>query len=398
MSGHNRHSNEDIGWHFGIAIDGTHETGNVASCPDVINEIKRDMMKLLQDYKEKKRQKIRIEEEDAQLAHARYQSLEQHQFEHDQWVYRASRGTCYDEGGISRPPSIPQMHRSATVQETSSRGSRDMAYKQMSAPAAKLRVVELEFEKDRTRTKQSKVNSSWLKAGKKKMIKAFGSWVIDINVPFTMVDSVYTNPSLKTVREISPDVRAPSLFELLDKIFLIPNTCIDKVKIGKTGRLEPDVDKQIEAMRQVFLYKDRMNSFGSSIAERPIISLIVDQQPQDIQSSDCESEGHCHFRVVMVEAEVEEMEETEVQMRWITLLIVVVVSLLKMTEEVDVLRISNQENRHKLIVVSEKEPVQPHGYPTDAMYGYAGFQEVTSSFIGPGLFAPSGGYNNMTVS
>ncbi|KAJ8425641.1 hypothetical protein Cgig2_008691 [Carnegiea gigantea] len=40
-----------------------------------------------------------------------------------------------------------------------------------------------------------------------------------------------------------------------------------------------------------------------------------------------------------------------------------------------------------------KEPVQPHGYPTDAMYGYAGFQEVPSSFTGPGLFAPLGGYD-----
>jgi len=40
-----------------------------------------------------------------------------------------------------------------------------------------------------------------------------------------------------------------------------------------------------------------------------------------------------------------------------------------------------------------KEPVQPHGYPTDAMYGYAGSQEVPSSFTEPNLFAPSGGYD-----
>ena len=30
-----------------------------------------------------------------------------------------------------------------------------------------------------------------------------------------------------------------------------------------------------------------------------------------------------------------------------------------------------------------KEPVQPHGYPTDAMHGYAGFHEVPSSLQGP---------------
>ena len=129
MSGRNSHSTEDIGWRFGIAIDGSrkqvqckfcskvirggitrlkqhlaHKTGDVASCPDVSVEVKRDMMKLLTEYKEKKRQKTRItrdledeitrsfnrndyvddeEEEDAQLAHARYRSLGQHRFEHN---------------------------------------------------------------------------------------------------------------------------------------------------------------------------------------------------------------------------------------------------------------------------------------------------------------------------
>jgi len=91
-------------------------------------------------------------EKEDQLAHARYQSLEQHRFDEQ------------------------QIHR--TINST---------YEQMSTPAARfaarLRVVELELEKDQTRTKQSKVNSSWLKAAKNKMIKPFGSWVTDINVP-----------------------------------------------------------------------------------------------------------------------------------------------------------------------------------------------------------------------
>ncbi|KAJ8430506.1 hypothetical protein Cgig2_010836 [Carnegiea gigantea] len=117
----------------------------------------------------------------------------------------------------------------ATVRESSSRASRDMAYEQMSTPTARLRAVEVELEKDRTRTKQSKVNTSWLKAAKNKMIKAFGSWVIDTNVPFTMVDSIYNNPLLETIREVGPDV---------------------------------------------FLYKDRMDTFGTSIAQRAIVLLM----------------------------------------------------------------------------------------------------------------------------
>ncbi|KAJ8424072.1 hypothetical protein Cgig2_020697 [Carnegiea gigantea] len=85
-----------------------------------------------------------------------------------------------------------------------------------------------------TNISQSKANSSWLKAAKNKLIKAFGSWVIDTNVPFTVVDSVYINPLWETIREVGPDVRASSSYELSDDISLISNTCIDKVKIEKT--------------------------------------------------------------------------------------------------------------------------------------------------------------------
>ena len=34
------------------------------------------------------------------------------------------------------------------------------------------------------------------------------------NVPFAVVDSIYTNPLLETIREVGPDVRAPSSYEL----------------------------------------------------------------------------------------------------------------------------------------------------------------------------------------
>jgi len=146
MSGNSNRSSEDIGWRFCTAVDGNrkqvqckfcskiikggitrlkqhlaHKKGDVAPCPDVSANVKRDMMRLLQDYKEKKIQKVRItrdledeitrsfnqnalvddeeEEEEDQLAYARYQSLEQHRIEHDQRVHRASRGAHYDEGG-----------------------------------------------------------------------------------------------------------------------------------------------------------------------------------------------------------------------------------------------------------------------------------------------------------
>ena len=46
------------------------------------------------------------------------------------------------------------------------------------------------------------------------MIKAFGSWVIDANVSFTVVDSVYTNLLLETICEAGPGIRASSSCEL----------------------------------------------------------------------------------------------------------------------------------------------------------------------------------------
>ncbi|KAJ8427812.1 hypothetical protein Cgig2_007788 [Carnegiea gigantea] len=132
-----------------------------------------------------------------------------------------------------------------------------MAYEQMSTPTARLRAVEVELEKHRTRAKQSKVNSSWFKAAKNKTIKAFGSCVVDTNVPFTLVDSVYSNPLLETIYVVGADARTPSAYELSAS----PNVIM---------RSEPDVDKQIKAMRQI----------------------AVNQQPQDMQSGDCESEEH----------------------------------------------------------------------------------------------------------
>ncbi|KAJ8432219.1 hypothetical protein Cgig2_003365 [Carnegiea gigantea] len=289
-SRHNSRSNEDIGWRFGIAIDRSrkqvqckfcskvirggitrlkqhlaHKTGDVAPCPDVSADVKRDMMKLLQDYKEKKRQKTRItrdledeitrsfnrddyvdekEEKDAQLAHARYQSLERHR----------------------RPPRVPQMRRSATVRETSSRGSREMAYEQMSTPAARLRAVEVELEKDRTRTKQSK------------------------------------------------------------DISLIPNTCIDKVKIGKTERSGGGGDGG----------NGGANEMGASYSSRQSTDYFTDRG-----------------RGVPVEDDRRSRRSPDEQPR---------------------------EPTHTYRRVRKgKEPVQPHGYPTDA--------------IGPGLFAHSSGYD-----
>ncbi|KAJ8421503.1 hypothetical protein Cgig2_013181 [Carnegiea gigantea] len=230
------------------------------------------------------------------------------------------------------------MRRSATVRESSSRASRDMAYEQMSTPAARLRAVEVELEKDRTRTKQSKVNTSWLKAGKNKMIKAFGSWVIDTNVPFTVVDSTYTNPLLETIHEVGPDV---------------------------------------------FLYKDRMDTFGTSIAQRAIASLMPcggdrgNGGANEMGASYSSRRSTDYFS---------DRDRDRDRGRGVPL-----------KDDRSSRRSPNEQPSEPTQTYRRirkgKEPAQPHGYPTDAMYGYVGFQEAPSSFTGPGLFASSGGHD-----
>ena len=128
MSGHSSRSTEDVGWHFGTAVDGNkkqvqckfcgkiikggitrlkqhlaHKTGDVAPCLEVFVEVKRDMSKLLQEFKEKKKDKVRMtrdleqeiarsinrididedeDEDDDQLAFSRYQSLQPVSYTH----------------------------------------------------------------------------------------------------------------------------------------------------------------------------------------------------------------------------------------------------------------------------------------------------------------------------
>jgi len=117
--------------------------------------------------------------------------LEQHRIEHNQRVYRASRGAHYDEGGSSGALNVPQMRRSATVRENSSRGFRNTINEQLPFPGDRLRAVEVELENDQMRTKQFKITTSWFKKAQKKMAKAWESFMIDTNVLFTMVDFIY---------------------------------------------------------------------------------------------------------------------------------------------------------------------------------------------------------------
>ncbi|KAJ8421444.1 hypothetical protein Cgig2_012090 [Carnegiea gigantea] len=257
------------------------------------------------------------------------------------------------------------------------------------------------------------------------MIKAFGSWVIDTNVPFIVVDSVYTNPLLETIREVGPDVRAPA-YELLD-------VYLPAKEIGQwISEFAPKwKDRGVTIIYDGWSSMTRLNlinfliysngftvfhkSVNASDVQRKDADYLfklmkkvveeVDQQPQDMQGSDCESEGHLspssshggsggggdggNGDANEIGASYSSRPSTDYftdRDRGVTV------------EDNRRSRRSPDEQPREPTqtyrrVRKGKELVQPHGYPTDAMYGYAGFQEVPSNFTGLGLFAPSGGYD-----
>ncbi|KAJ8441012.1 hypothetical protein Cgig2_021376 [Carnegiea gigantea] len=261
------------------------------------------MNKLLQELKEKKIDKVRrtrdleqeiarsinridVDEDDDedndQLAFARYQSLQQHQLRHDQQVFRASRGRFYDEVGCSQATQAP-MRRSFTVWEGGS-GKAVMAFTPLSTPTERLKAVQIDLEKGRTRTKQSKVNASWMKTTKKKLIKAFGSWVIDNNQPFTVVDSIYTNPLLDTIREVDRDYFIPEY--MYREHEQAPNEAEIRAGVQRVIiRLDPNIETQIIAMNQLFLYRQGQDTFGTPLAQRAVKNTTPDQQSQGTHNS-----------------------------------------------------------------------------------------------------------------
>ncbi|KAJ8427213.1 hypothetical protein Cgig2_028269 [Carnegiea gigantea] len=281
--------------------------------------------------------------------------------------------------------------------ESSSRASRDMAYEQMSTPAARLRAVEVELEKDRTRTKQSKVNTSWLKAAKNKMIKAFGSWVIDTNVPFTVVDSIYTNPLLETIREVGPDSFNPiNLDYIFDDDGLLKLWLSEKEQpvfegydLNWLNLDENEVNAAIDVEDDDDPQPDASAPFRYS----------VDQQPQDMQSSDRNSEenlspssshGGSGGGGDGGDGGANEMGASYSSRRSIDYFSDrdrdrgrgVPLEDDRRSQRSPNEQLSEPTQTYRPIRKG-KEPAQPHGYPTDAMYGYTGFQEAPSSFTGP---------------
>lgn len=257
-------SGDDIGWRFGESVDGSkrkikckfcgkvinggitrlkqhlaHKKGDVAPCACVSVEVKKDMMEILTNYKDNKRDKQRMEREveediinsmrrageesdeddDPDLLYARQLSRFEHESEYRREIYRG-QGGYYDAGNSSYNPTphLTSMNRSSSVRDaTHARQGRH----EIMNPITRLRARETDLEKDCQKKKQSKISTSIVKKAKKGLLKAFGNWFIDTNTPFKAIESPYTNPLMEKIREVGDKCRAPSAYDLAEVTFII---------------------------------------------------------------------------------------------------------------------------------------------------------------------------------
>ncbi|CAO2836261.1 unnamed protein product [Amaranthus hypochondriacus] len=148
------------------------------------------------------------DDDDIQLEIARQQSQMQQQFDYDRNLMRGR--SSFHEGGSSR---APQFIRSSTVKEV----GKNCTFEPITTSTSRLRDVEIDLEKYSKAKKQQKVNTPWLKKQSKKLLRAFGNWLIDTN------HSVYTNPLMNVIREAPPQCKAPTSYELAE--VYLPQEC-----------------------------------------------------------------------------------------------------------------------------------------------------------------------------
>ncbi|KAL2924156.1 DNA polymerase II large subunit [Bienertia sinuspersici] len=245
------------------------------------------MMALLMEYKDKKKDKQRIdreledqitksiheddEDDDPEMQYAIRQSQMQHEFDYYRDAYSRGRRGYYNEGGSSQPPP-PQLNRSASVHGF---------LQPTSTPAARLRAREVELEKDCQKKKQLKLGTGWLKKAKKELTKAFGNWMLDTNQPFRSIESPFTNPLMEVIRE-HPNVRAPSAYDIAELLKGVKNVI---------SRLERDVESQVRALQQIHVFRDQMDSFASASAQTGIKLMDPVQSRQSALSPPSSDNG-----------------------------------------------------------------------------------------------------------
>ncbi|XP_057970336.1 uncharacterized protein LOC131159441 [Malania oleifera] len=252
---------EDIGWHFGTAVDGNrhvimcklcgkiikggitrlkqhlaHKKSQVAGCSNVTTQVREQMMKHLQQYAEKKRDKQKRQEEaeaqirgdfenlsdeedleEESMRFARQESMRSQQQWEDRQRFRArttGRGNIYEEGGGSGSGATSGFNR-AGARSYSSRevGGSGRQWINPDAPEARLKAMDPILERSKS-AKQPKLNTKLLKGLRSKLGKAVGKFLIYNRIPANVADSPFMQPMLDIAAEVGKGVKGPSPYEI----------------------------------------------------------------------------------------------------------------------------------------------------------------------------------------
>ncbi|KAK8488966.1 hypothetical protein V6N11_019500 [Hibiscus sabdariffa] len=247
----------------------------------------------------------RCDEEEDELTIARRESIRsRHEWEERQRQRaRTGQDSVYEPGRGSN--SASQLFRSFSVRKPG-RSEREHQWTNFDSPGARLANMDPVLERSKS-LKQPKLTTSFLKNAKAKLGRAISKLILHEALPARIAESPFLPPVLQVAAEIGKSVKGPSAYEVtgvyLDEeyteiqawvngfkpiwkergYYLNPqflyganssNEVLSETMAGVINviqRIEPSMNDQILAMNQLLLYRDKVDSFGTPLAQAAIL-------------------------------------------------------------------------------------------------------------------------------
>ncbi|XP_074306703.1 uncharacterized protein LOC141641964 [Silene latifolia] len=214
------------------------KAGNVSGCPKVSPDVRREMWDLLVNFKAiKKDEEKRVREFEEDIVGS----------------YRASGNENDDNKDDDGNDQLTySRHQSQMQHET----DHHRQYEQNVGGAGGNRLtrncVDQAQSKKLGPEKQSKISTTWLKKAKKQLIKAWGNFMIDTNIPFRAIESPYANSLMQTIRDVGKGVRDPTAYAI-SEIYLPKayNERRNSLRLSNQYAMKEDANYYFKLMKDV---------------------------------------------------------------------------------------------------------------------------------------------------
>ncbi|KAK8499857.1 hypothetical protein V6N12_072560 [Hibiscus sabdariffa] len=305
---------DDYGWRW-LKEHLAGKTRNVKACESVSAEVRKNIAEQLKELqkekavrqrrKEELEERIRIgnhgdygdsDEEEDELTIARRESIRsRHEWEERQRQRaRTGQDSVYEPGRGSN--SASQLFRSFSVRKPG-RSEREHQWTNFDSPGARLANMDPVLERSKS-LKQPKLTTSFLKNAKAKLGRAISKLILHEALPARIAESPFLPPVLQVAAEIGKSVKGPSAYEVtgvyLDEEYTEIQAWVNGFKpiwkervlsetmagvINVIQRIEPSMNDQILAMNQLLLYRDKVDSFGTPLAQAAILKTNPEEDP-----------------------------------------------------------------------------------------------------------------------